>query len=306
MEAKLKVKFSRIVGPSFSIDLLACLITTLVMLLIIWVGFFYGICVHLAAKVKPARPVAIVLCMFGQSLSTGYTPRTSGTPFGPSFSTEYGIRQKPISSNISNATRGYNIYAKDPLQQQQFLGLWRGGCPEQARPGHRCDGDSHLYELVIVSKIHLQQIIRTDIIWSGCSPFSYIHPLQIFIHIDHIKIEALVDTGADYDAIDGDLAQALIQHNSPSLVSRVSFADMYVEGFTAGVKVTTKAKSTWKISLTGSSTPRGPSSNRDIQVTCYEFFPLSDPIILGMPSIDAYGGLEVADKSVWYADLRPP
>ena len=163
-----------------------------------------------------------------------------------------------------------------------------------------------LYELVTLSKTHLQQIIRTSLVWSGCSPFSYTNPLSIIIYIDQLKVEALVDTGADYDAIDGELAELLVRERCPSFVSRTLIANRPVSGFTEGLQTSTKAQSTWKITLSGAPVFQGTTISKDVFIACYEFASLSDPLIIGMPSIDEYGGLEVVEKFIWYADLWIP
>ena len=55
-----------------------------------------------------------------------------------------------------------------------------------------------------------QQIIRTNIVWSGCSTFSYVHPMRAIVHLGSLRVVALIDTGSDYDAVDRDLS--VVQH----------------------------------------------------------------------------------------------
>ena len=47
----------------------------------------------------------------------------------------------------------------------------------------------------------LQQIIQTEIKWSGCGTYSYCHPMRILCKLGELQVVALVDTGSDYDAI---------------------------------------------------------------------------------------------------------
>ena len=60
--------------------------------------------------------------------------------------------------------------------------------------------------LRFVNMEQLQQILRVSIEWSGCSTFSYVHPMRAFIYLGELKVAALIDTGSDYDAIDRDLS----------------------------------------------------------------------------------------------------
>ena len=60
-----------------------------------------------------------------------------------------------------------------------------------------------------------------------------------------------MDTGADYDAIDGELAEVLIREKCPAFISRTLVANQSVSGFTEGLRTSTKAQSAWKITLSG-------------------------------------------------------
>ena len=41
-----------------------------------------------------------------------------------------------------------------------------------------------------------QQIIQTDIVWSGCATYSVVHPLRVVVSVGSLKIPAMVDTGS--------------------------------------------------------------------------------------------------------------
>ena len=58
--------------------------------------------------------------------------------------------------------------------------------------------------------------------------------------------------------------------------------------------------------MSGTQVFQGPTASKDVSIACYEFPSLSDPLIIGMPSIDEHGGLEVVAKFTWYADLWIP
>ena len=246
----------------------------------------------------------------GSSLSTGRA-EDSDPKLESQGDTACGNRLLPAPSLVTAVSAAQPLVTADssPLVQQLHThrrdsGYWRGGwlgsvsCHIMYR--------ILLYELVTLSKTHLQQIIRTSLVWSGCSPFSYTNPLSIIIYIDQLKVEALVDTGADYDAIDGELAELLVRERCPSFVSRTLIANRSVSGFTESLQTSTKAQSTWKITLSGAPVFQGTTISKDVFIACYEFASLSDPLILGMPSIDEYGGLEVVEKFIWYADLWIP
>ena len=68
----------------------------------------------------------------------------------------------------------------------------------------------------------LEQINKTDLIWSGCSPFSYVNPLRVIVHIGDLRLAALVDTGADYDAIDKDLSEIQSARSNKAFVAHRS------------------------------------------------------------------------------------
>ena len=57
-----------------------------------------------------------------------------------------------------------------------------------------------------VNMEQLRQILRVSIVRSGCSTFSYVHPMRALVYLGELKVVALIDTGSDYDAIDRDLS----------------------------------------------------------------------------------------------------
>ena len=102
----------------------------------------------------------------------------------------------------------------------------------------------------LINKQQLQQIIHTDIVWSGCSTYSVIHPLRVLLHLGPLRVAALVDTGSDYDALDADLSQVQEQKNNPAFRKRVRNSTS-VTGFAAGMKLKSEFTSSWELTLTG-------------------------------------------------------
>ena len=134
---------------------------------------------------------------FGSSVSAGcsvYNNNVLGSSVSADCETVTGI----LLASSGNILPDDLLPAVQPLvfddrpllvQQWSGSGYWRGGWLGSVAWYHRyC---TYLYELVTLSKINLQQIIRTSLVWSGCSPFSYTNPLSIIIYIDHMKVEIL-------------------------------------------------------------------------------------------------------------------
>ena len=150
-----------------------------------------------------------------------------------------------------------------------------------------------------------QQIIRTDIVWSGCSTFSYVHPMRAMIRLGSLKVVALIDTGSDYDAIDHDLSVVQQERGNKAFRQRVRSSES-VCGFSNVLKMRSEYASQWEITLTGAQVFGGEVTT--IAFTCWltEFSGLGDPLIIGMPTIDKYGGMESVRRYCWIAGVWIP
>ena len=78
---------------------------------------------------------------------------------------------------------------------------------------------------------------------------------------------------------------------------------MNVNGFATVMNHTTDSVAEWVLTISGSRVSCGPQFTLEYTVSFAEFANLGDPIILGMPFVDQYGGLEVSASYVYVADL---
>ena len=140
------------------------------------------------------------------------------------------------------------------------------------------------------------QIIRTSIVWSGCGTYSYCHPLRIIVHLGELRVAALVDTGSDYDAIDMDLSKLQAESGNPSFRSRKLTGPNPVRGFKTDLRSSTDQESEWEVTLKGSPVYGGKPEKSQLIMQLSEFQGLSDPMIIGLPTIDKYGGMEVLER----------
>ena len=110
-----------------------------------------------------------------------------------------------------------------------------------------------------------QQIIRTSIVWSGCSTFSYVHPMRAVVHLGSLRVVALIDTGSDYDAIDRDLS--VVQHEQGNQAYRQRRrSSESVVGFSHVLKMRSEYVSQWELTLTGAQVFGGEV--RSVTFTC--------------------------------------
>ena len=64
--------------------------------------------------------------------------------------------------------------------------------------------------------------------------------------------------------------------------------------------------SEWEITLTGAHVFGGNVSSITFKCMLTEFTGLGDPLIIGMPTIDKYGGLESVRRYCWIAGVWIP
>ena len=89
----------------------------------------------------------------------------------------------------------------------------------------------------------LQQIIKTEIIWSGCGTYSYVNPLRINAYLGTVKVNCLVDTGSDYDVIDTAFSEVQVAAGNPSFQMMKPIEPRTAAGFTRTMSSTTRRKS---------------------------------------------------------------
>ena len=78
---------------------------------------------------------------------------------------------------------------------------------------------------------------------------------------------------------------------------------MNVNGFATVINHTTDSVADWVLTISGSRLCVGEQVTLEYTVSLAEFANLGDPIILGMPFIDLYGGVNVTRTYVYLADL---
>ena len=128
----------------------------------------------------------------------------------------------------------------------------------------------------------------------------------MIVHIGDLRLAALVDTGADYDAIDKDLSEIQSARGNKAFVSRRACTPASVGGFANSMQHTTRSIATWNVTMTGSSTPNGNVRDVSYKWPFHEFKGLGDPLILGLPFLDDHGGLQTFDKHIWCCDTYVP
>ena len=151
-----------------------------------------------------------------------------------------------------------------------------------------------------------QQIIQTDIVWSGCATYSVVHPLRVVVNLGSLRIPAMVDTGSDYDALDRDLSVYQSEELGNTAFRKRNPVCETVQGFSGSLKAKSEYTSQWLLSLTGAPVHDGRSETVTVTVTFTEFANLGDPIIIGMPTIDRYGGLELMRRYCWVVGVWVP
>ena len=127
--------------------------------------------------------------------------------------------------------------------------------------------------------------------------------LRIICYLGDLKIAALVDTGSDYDAIDKDLSELQSERNNAAFKGRTRSRRVNVSGSSTVMNHTTDSIAEWVLTISGSKVSCGPRFTVEYTVSLAEFANLGGPVILGMPFVDKYGGLEVSASYVYVADL---
>ena len=122
-------------------------------------------------------------------------------------------------------------------------------------------------------------------------------PMRVQVQIASLKVDALVDTGTDYDAVDTDLSARM--RTSPdhlqAFVSRREVPPMSVGGLTVEMKQSTMPEFEWKLTSRGAEVWGGELRDRAQNWTFNEFRRLGDPLIFGMPFLRAFNGFAMED-----------
>ena len=157
------------------------------------------------------------------------------------------------------------------------------------------------------NRFRCDRALQVELKWSGCGTHEYVHPLRIIVEVGNLKVAALVDTGSDFDCIDSDLARVQIDRKNPGFHERRLTANVSVKGYASGMSAETNYESDWDVKFTGLVTKgKREHSTKLIKLTLSEFSGLGDPIILGMPMFDKYGGLEYDLEHVRLLELDIP
>jgi hypothetical protein len=128
----------------------------------------------------------------------------------------------------------------------------------------------------------------------------------MLVLIGDIKIAALVDIGSDFDAIDQDLAEIQMSKGNSGFVCRHFKLPTAASGFSANIGQRTRSESDWMVSSQGASTFEGPRERKQVCISFSGFKDLRDPVIIGMPSVGRFGGIDVTNEQVWIAGLWAP
>ena len=79
--------------------------------------------------------------------------------------------------------------------------------------------------------------------WSGCRTVSYVRPVRIRVKLGDLSVDAMVDTGSDFDAIDLDLVATQSERGNRDLVRRDVTATQPVAGFANMLEQSTSSSS---------------------------------------------------------------
>ena len=119
-------------------------------------------------------------------------------------------------------------------------------------------------------------------------------------------IEALVDTGSDFDSINAEFSQRLslgCESRRPFISREKNQRTFNVTGYTSGMNSSSATTATWEIELRGTSVWGGPQKRIKYECKFQEFSGLCDMIILGCPFLQNFTGFEWQDDCVWVGNL---
>ena len=116
------------------------------------------------------------------------------------------------------------------------------------------------------SYFQLYRILQLSVEWNGTATVVYVSPLRILVYMGDMKVEALVDTESDFDAIDSDLSQQQMAAGNNSFHSRSGIATQSVSGFSTSMSNSITHKASWELRLVGHELPAdaGKSSSKEV------------------------------------------
>ena len=115
--------------------------------------------------------------------------------------------------------------------------------------------------------------------------------MRAIVNLGSLNVAALIDTGSDDDAIDRDLSLVQEEKDNSAFEQRPCSSES-VCGFSNSLEMRSDHISQWELTLTGAQVFGGEA--RSVTVACWytELSGLGDPHIIGMLTIDKYGGME--------------
>ena len=159
-----------------------------------------------------------------------------------------------------------------------------------------------------LTRVWLLRILQVEIRYTPLGSRTLRHPLRCSLRFGKTSLLGLVDTGSDYDALHSGLFSVL-EEKEPSIVidrSKVNIGD--VVGFVNSCKMKTTGECrTIRVIVEGAAKYLSPHPKRkSLDIPFNLFDGLSEPFVLGMPSIDHSGGIELLSKHICLAGVWIP
>ena len=156
-----------------------------------------------------------------------------------------------------------------------------------------------------LTRVWLLRILQVEIRYTPLGSRTLRHPLRCSLRFGKTSLLGLVDTGSDYDALHSGLCSVL-EEKEPSIVidrSKVNIGD--VVGFVNSCKMKTTGECrTVRVIIEGAAKYLSPHPKRkSLDIPFNLFDGLSEPFVLGMPSIDHSGGIELLAKHICLAGV---
>ena len=132
-------------------------------------------------------------------------------------------------------------------------------------------------------------------------------PLHIRAKLHELEVNVLVDTGSDDDAIHAGFSRLQeVKYANPAFVDRRETEKYWVGGYCQDMQNSSSHESDWMITVEGRQTYGSRIASRTVRRTFTEFENLGDPLILGLPTIDEFGGIETTLEDVWTLGVWVP
>ena len=152
----------------------------------------------------------------------------------------------------------------------------------------------------------MNSVVRYKQVNSPFHPFSHqIHERKSELFFDttvgRVVCSECWDDAKD-DANDYDLSLAQELRQNPAFRCRTRYSDN-VSGFADGMKLKSEFISDWDVTLCGAPIMGGRKDSVRLLLTFTEFKGLGDPLIIGNPTLDRYGGLDTIRRHVWLAGV---